>query len=222
LELSGEEFSKVSNSTLESIAEQELMTNSWRSTVVAKLAVIRAPDFSLGKVDSEVDVDSIVDAMIAKKKAEQRAAKERLCSLKGKTTRNSELQNNAVEVSRHDNNPTEINLAPLPVFGLRNKGSLRAIETTHVPNLQTLNQHRAIGIAARASFETTSALSLADNDWWAAMGIEGMEGTASPLVRQNFVVDKSFEKLAATAPLASTREFARATFGLKVLKTFAM
>jgi CRP-like cAMP-binding protein len=219
LELSGDEFAKVNNSTLEYIAEQEAMANSWRSTVVAKLAVIRAPDFSLDKVEAVVDVDSIVESIHAKKKAEQRAAKERSRSPKGKGRRSPEHQASVTEGSGHGNVVLASKVPP-PAFGQRSTGSKRALEATLVPNAQSLIRNHVshgIGESTHTPMGNTSQSTLQGSDWWAVMGIEGMEGTGSPVVpRPSAAAAFITPPPVIVSTAASTRDFARATFGVKV------
>jgi CRP-like cAMP-binding protein len=216
LELSGEEFSKVSNSTLEYIAEQESMTNSWRSTVVAKLAVIRAPDFTLTKAVTEVDVDSMVDAINAKKKQEQRAARERSSSPKDKTRRNLERQKGATVASEHEVSLQPSKHSPSPTLNQRSKHGQSALEATLVPSFQSPISN-SFGTVSRASFETSSKLhNTCSDDWWTSMGIEGMQGTKSFLALQTSGLDAPHLSPATAAAVTPTREHARATFGVKV------
>jgi CRP-like cAMP-binding protein len=217
LELSGEEFNKVSNSTLEYIAEQEAMTNSWRSSVVAKLAVIRAPDFALSKPDTDVDVDSIVAAINAKKKAELLAAKERSCSPNSRQNRPSPArQSGSIEGPTLVNSPLESKLATVS-FGQRAKYGPRAHEATLPPNYKCLNQDPvppAVGTPTNGAHGNTSS-SLDGSNWWQVMGIEGMEGKGGIPARQSYSAAAPAARSAAVVD-SSTRENARAAFGVKV------
>lgn len=222
LELSGEEFSKVSNSTLEYIAEQESITNSWRSTVVAKLAVIRAPDFSLTKAVTEVDVDSIIDAINAKKKQEQRAARERSISPKDKSRRNIERQKGATVASEHEVSLQPSKHSSSPTMYQRGKHGQSALEATLVPNFQSPSSN-SFGTVARASFEASSKVhSQGSDDWWTSMGIEGMQSTKSVIALQASGLDAPHLSPATAAAVTPTREHVRATFGVKVKQTILM
>lgn len=211
LELSGEEFSKVSNSALEYIAEQEAMTNSWRSTVVAKLAVIRAADFSLSEAPPEVDVDSIIDAMNAKKKIEQRAAKERSHSPKGRNRQAAVLQSSVNNASDHDPSYRHTKNALSPAFGQRNRSDQR--EAAVVTNVNSSGRRLADKISL---IETTSKVSIETGNWWASMGIEGMQEKSSIVTPPCSNQCMTFP--AAATAVASTREFGRSVFGAKVFR----
>jgi CRP-like cAMP-binding protein len=217
LELSGDEFAKVNNSTLEYIAEQEAMANSWRTTVVTKLAIIRAPNFSLDKVEDVVDVDSIVDSIHAKKKAEQRAARERSRSPKGKGRRSPNGHATATEVLAHGNVVLAAKALPPPAFGQQSTGCQRVLEATIVPSGQSPNRghvphgpiHAPPGAATHSTVE--------GSDWWASMGILGMEKTGSNVAQLSTLAAGFIKPPAVATVAASTRDFARATFGVKVI-----
>ena len=215
LELSGEEFSKVSNSTLEYIAEQEAMTNSWRGSVVAKLAVIRAPNFNLNKAEAEVDVDSIVAAINSKKKADERAAKERSRSPKGRDNRRSPVhESNSIEGTMKAKEAVASKNATF-AFGQHRNGGPTVLEATLISNSTSANRDVGARVMGNTAHSTQENSLLESSDWWAAMGIDGMEGKGGLLARQSSspVATLSHSGVAVVAP---TREFARSTFGVKV------
>jgi CRP-like cAMP-binding protein len=216
LELSGEEFSKVNNAALEYIAEQEAMTNSWRSTVVAKLAVIRAPNFSLNKIDPGVDIDSIIDAINSKKISEQRSAKNLSRSPQNKNRRSPERLSGAAESLGNTKHPVSSKVPLPPSFGQRSITVQASSGATLVSSTGLLQEHSQGLVQGSQAAIPPLASSFDSKGWWAAMGIEGMADQPSHLVQQKSRVVSSSANDCVGSAVDTAREFARANFGVKV------
>jgi hypothetical protein len=101
------------------------------------------------------------------------------------------------------------------MFGQRRKEGPLVHEATLVLNFESRNRNagaHVLGNTVDSAHENSLPQS---NSWWAAMGIDGMEGKGGFLSRQ-YSTSIAPQSHPAAADVTSTREIVRTTFGVKV------